>query len=329
MKFSLTLLSLVMAITTFAQGMIDVHSHVVTPEFLANLEQHDALMDEGFPIPHYNVDRHLAWMDRAGVAKSVLTLAAPQPFGAEAVRQANEYCADLKRRHPERFLFCAALPLPDVEAAIAEVKYALDTLHADGIKLATNARGQYLGAPALDTLFAVLNARAAVVILHPHRPEPVNSEVMRQTPLAMQEYLGETTRAIANMISRNVLVRFPNVKVVVPHCGAYLPLAIPRMKSLAPVMQASGLVGEIDWEKNLAALYYDLAGSHSPEVIKLMLTITSPDHIMYGSDFPYVKPEVLSAQLARMKNYLAGDPELAPYKQMFLRDNARQLFGER
>jgi hypothetical protein len=85
--------------------------------------------------------------------------------------------------------------------------------------------------------------RRAVIILHPHRPEPVNRQVMQQTPLAMQEYLSETTRAVTNMISRNVLGRYNHIKVVVPHCGAYLPLAIPRMKSLTPVMQANKMVG--------------------------------------------------------------------------------------
>ena len=165
------------------------------------------------------------------------------------------------------------------------MKYALDTLKADGIKLATNVNGQYLGAPELDTLFSVLNERKAVVILHPHRPDPVNRQVMQQTPLAMQEYLSETTRAVSNMISRNVLARYPNVKVVVPHCGAYLPLAVPRMKSLTPVMQANKMLGEIDWEANLQALYYDLTGAHSPEVIRMMLTITTPDHLLYGSAY--------------------------------------------
>ena len=42
------------------------------------------------------------------------------------------------------------------------------------------------------------------------------------------------------------------------------------MKSLAPVMQKNGMVGEIDWEANLSALYYDLAGAHSPEAMKLI-----------------------------------------------------------
>ena len=322
-----TFLISMLSATTFAQGVIDVHSHIITPEFISSLEQENRLMDEGFPLPKYDVNAHLKWMDEAGVQTSILTLAAPQPSSASIIRQTNETAAKLKREHHGRYLFCAALPLPDVNAAIREAIYALDTLKADGIKLATNVQGQYLGSPELDTLFSVLNERKAVVILHPHRPDPVNRQVMQQTPLAMQEYLSETTRAVSNMITRNVLARYPQVKVVVPHCGAYLPLAVPRMKSLTPVMQANQMVGKIDWEANLASLYYDLAGAHSPEVIRMMLTITTPDHLLYGSDYPYVAPQVLTASLARMKQYLTNESDLAPFREMILHKNAEWLFG--
>ena len=327
-KILLMATATLMAASLQAQGVIDLHAHIITPSFLSDLKEHNALMDEGFPIPHYDAQQHLQWMDDAGVQTSVLTMAAPQPFDAQTVREVNEAAARLKREHPGRFLFCAALPLPDVQAALREAVYALDTLGADGIKLATNARGQYLGAPELDTLMALLNERKALIILHPHRPEPVNLAVMQQTPLAMQDYLGETTRAVANMISRNVLARYSNLRVVVPHCGSYLPLAIPRMKSLAPVMQRGGMVGAIDWEANLGALYYDLAGAHSPEVIRMLLTITTPDHLLYGSDYPYVAPQVLTQSLARMKDYLSKEPDLAPLRKMILYQNAKWLFGQ-
>ncbi len=315
----------ILATTAFAQGVMDVHSHLITPEFVSALETEGRQMDEGFPLPKYDIESHLKWMDEAGVETSVLTLAAPQPTSAAVVRQTNEAAARIKKEHPGRFLFCAALPQSDVTKAIEEAKYALDVLKADGIKLATNVEGQYLGAPELDPLFSVLNERKAVVILHPHRPEPVNRQVMQQTPLAMQEYLSETTRAVANMISRNMLARYNNIKVVVTHCGAYLPLMIPRMKSLTPVMQANKMVGEIDYEANLRTLYYDLAGAHSPEVVRLLLTITTPDHLLYGSDYPYVAPQVLTQSLARMKDYLSSEPDLAPYKEMILYQNAKSL----
>ena len=327
-RLKITIISMTLATTAIAQGVMDVHSHLITPEFASSLEKEGRLMDEGFPLPKYDVYNHLKWMDEAGVETSVLTLAAPQPTSAQTVRQTNEAAARIKKEHPGRFLFCAALPLPDVSKAIEEAKYALDVLKADGIKLATNIDGQYLGAPELDTLFSVLNERKAVVILHPHRPEPVNQQVMQQTPLAMQEYLSETTRAVSNMISHNVLARYNNIKVIVPHCGAYLPLAIPRMKSLTPVMQTNKMVSEIDYEANLRTLYYDLAGAHSPEVVRMLLTITTPNHLLYGSDYPYVAPQVLTQSLARMKDYLSKEPDLAPLRKMILYQNAKWLFGQ-
>lgn len=318
-----------------AQTIVDVHSHIIPRSYTEMLARHDALLEEGFPLPKWEVEQQLRWMDEAGIATSVLTLAAPQPYfgnvqeSRTVVRQTNEEAARIKKAHPGRFLWCATLPLPDVDAAIAEATYALDTLHADGIKLATNVRGQYLGAPELDRLMAFLSERRAVVVLHPHKPQPTNGQVMAQTPLAMQEYLGETTRAVANMISRNVLARYPGMKVVVPHCGAYLPIAIPRMKSLMPVMQQARLVGDIDWERNLASLYYDLAGSHSPEAIRMLLTITTADHLLYGSDYPYAAPQMLTGSLRRMLDYLEAEPDLRPYKDMILGKNALSLFGQK
>lgn len=61
------------------------------------------------------------------------------------------------------------------------------------------------------------------------------------------------------------------------------------------------------------------------EVIRMMLTITTPAHLLYGSDYPYVTPQVLTQGLARMKQYLTDEPDLAPYKEMILFENAKRL----
>ena len=60
----------------FAQGVIDVHSHIITPEFVSALETEGRVMDEGFPLPKYNVENHLKWMDEAGVETSFFITAA-------------------------------------------------------------------------------------------------------------------------------------------------------------------------------------------------------------------------------------------------------------
>ena len=275
----------------------------------------------------------MKFMDEAGIECSILTMPAPQPYFddtaecQQTTRRYNEYCAKLKADYPGRFRFCASLPLPDVDAAIREAVYALDTLGADGVKLATNSRGQYLGDEELDPLMEVLNERHSVIIIHPHKPVPVNEELMAALPPAPYEYPAETTRAVLNMLVRNVLVRYPHVKVVVPHCGSFLPLAILRMNAILPALQAKGKVGEVDVEANLSRLYYDLAGAASPTVIRSMLTVTTPDHILYGSDYPYQPAEVLTGNLQRLEKELSEDKGLSAYTEMFLRKNAERLFN--
>lgn len=327
------LTALMSSIMVHAQMAVDVHTHIILPEYKELLRRHGAELEETFPLPEWEAENHISFMDSAGIGCAVLTMPAPQPYygdgveSAACIRHVNEVAAETKEKHPGRFLFCAALPLPDVDAAIREAIYALDTLRADGIKLATNSRGQYLGDPELDPLMEVLNERHAVVIVHPHRPTPYPENIIRITPLAMYEYPAETTRAIVNMLSRNVLVRYPNLRVVVPHCGSFLPLAIPRMKSILPAMVGSGYMQPVDWEGNLSRLYYDLAGNPTVEVIRAMLTITSPEHILFGSDYPYLPANVLLSNLSRLKATLAADRELSRYVEMFLWGNAANLFN--
>ena len=38
------------ATATMAQGVIDVRSHIITPEFVSSLESEGRLLDEGFPV---------------------------------------------------------------------------------------------------------------------------------------------------------------------------------------------------------------------------------------------------------------------------------------
>lgn len=331
-RYWFVLMNLFLASTAVAQRTIDVHSHNILPEFTQLLERRGAALEETFPLPAWNIASHLRFMEEAGIETSVLSMPAPQPWFGDAeecrlaVRSYNEACARLKADYPGKFLFCAALPLPDVDAAICEAIYALDTLGADGIKLATNSRGQYVGDAALDPLMEVLNERKAVVILHPHKPTPVNDEIIATAPLAIYEYPAETTRTVINLIARNVPACYPNVKVVVPHCGSFLPLAIPRMKAVHPVMQAKGFMQPVDWEANLRNLYYDLAGGATPEVVRTLLTITTPDHLLYGSDYPYQPEGVLITGLERMRTWIREDAALAPYVERILYENAHHLF---
>ena len=62
-----------------ASAQIDLHSHAITQGYLDYIKANDAEMDEGFPIPGWDVEKHIAFMDKAGIQTSVLTMPAPQP----------------------------------------------------------------------------------------------------------------------------------------------------------------------------------------------------------------------------------------------------------
>lgn len=316
--------------TTLASAQIDLHCHMIPDSYLEAIKTHGMEMDEGFPIPAWDAEEHLKFMDEAGIQTSVLTMPAPQPYfgdGTESAficRQFNEEAAALKALYPGRFLFCAALPLPDVDRALEEAKYALEVLGADGVKLATNSYGQYLGDEALESLMAYLNSRKAVIITHPHKPSAANEKLISAVPLASYEYLAETTRAILNMVAHDVLVRYPDLRVVVPHCGSFLPNALPRFKRLLPVMVKQGYMKPVDVDANLSRLYYDLAGAATDDAIESLLTVTEPSHILYGSDYPYVSATALIAAKKSLESRLAShglDP------RNVLTDNATRLFG--
>lgn len=316
--------------TTLVSAQIDVHCHMIPDSYLEAVKAHGMEMDEGFPIPEWSAEEHLEFMDKAGIRTAVLTMPAPLPYfgdGTESAaicRKFNEEAAALKALYPGRFLFCAALPLPDVAKAIEEAKYALEVLGADGVKLASNSYGQYLGDEELEPLMAYLNSRKAVIITHPHRPSSVNDRLIASVPLASYEYLAETTRAILNMVAHDVLVRYPDLKVVVPHCGSFLPNALPRFKGLLPVMVKQGYMKPVDVDANISRLYYDLAGAATDDALESLLTITEPSHILYGSDYPYVAAPALIGAKNTLETRLAShglDP------RDVLTDNAARLFG--
>jgi predicted TIM-barrel fold metal-dependent hydrolase/quinol monooxygenase YgiN len=303
---------------------------MIPDSYLEAIKAHGMEMDEGFPIPAWDAEEHLKFMDEAGIQTSVLTMPAPQPYfgdGTESAficRQFNEEAAALKALYPGRFLFCAALPLPDVDRALEEARYALEVLGADGVKLASNSYGQYLGDEELEPLMGYLNSRKAVIITHPHKPSAANEKLISAVPLASYEYLAETTRAILNMVEHDVLVRYPDLRVVVPHCGSFLPNALPRFKGLLPVMVKQGYMKPVDVDANLSRLYYDLAGAATDDAIESLLTVTEPSHILYGSDYPYFAATALIAAKKSLEARLAAHGLAS---EDILANNAARLFG--
>ena len=122
--------------------LIDVHSHIVPPFYLAENRERIA-GSRGGEISRawleWTPQQSLAAMDEHGVETAMLSLSTPGVWFGNAeearatARKVNEYGAELVRNHPGRFGLFAAIPLPDTEGALREIEYALDVLKADGI----------------------------------------------------------------------------------------------------------------------------------------------------------------------------------------------------
>ena len=59
---------LMMALSSqLVMAQIDLHSHMIPESYLEAVESHGMAMDEGFPIPQWNAESHLEFMDGAGI----------------------------------------------------------------------------------------------------------------------------------------------------------------------------------------------------------------------------------------------------------------------
>lgn len=312
--------------------IIDVHTHPVFPEYLECVKKNGALREDGFPMPmDYTIEKHIEMMDRAEVLWSCCWLSSPHAYfgnrqeSIDLCRLINEKLADGKRRYPTRFGFGATLPLPAVDAAIDEAIYSLDVLGADAVKIGSNSRGLYLGDKAMEPLFEELDKRKAVVVIHPQRPEPINETVWSSGPVPIYEFLADTTRAVLNFIANGFPFRYPNVKLVVPHNGSFLPNTYERLINIMGRLERAGEMEHIDVEEAFRRLWFDTSGSPNPN-LEFLMTCADPAHIMVGSDYCFVHFNPAVDKLNYIRGYIDGNPNLKPYKDMILRDNARNLF---
>ena len=138
----------------------------------------------GRETPTWDPLSHLEFMANFSIKHSILCVSTPQAnaFPDEKkktvalARLLNEFVAELVRIYPERFSWMAVTPLPYVEEAVREVKYAMEELHAVGVGVMTNHHGLYPGEERFDPLWQYLQTRAErgdgkeVVFVHPTDP---------------------------------------------------------------------------------------------------------------------------------------------------------------
>lgn len=230
-------------------GLIDVHHHIVPKEYLKDLSDQGVKKALGVRFPNWSADKALEVMDRNGISTSVISISAPgvyfrdkdpsMEFARGLSRKTNEICAGLIENHPERFGAFATLPLPDVDAALEELEYALDVLKLDGVFLLSNYDGYYLGDTRFERLFSELNRRKVAVFVHPATP-PGIEEIHMGVPESMIDVCFDTTRTALSLMVNGVTKKYPDVRFILAHAGGTIPYLAARLDILSTLFAGLG-----------------------------------------------------------------------------------------
>lgn len=305
---------------------IDVHHHILPPDYVTAVgdDRIGPLILAG-RTPEWTPAMSVEAMDRHGIATAVTSISAPGLwFGddEESVRLArlcNEYAAAIRRDHPGRFGVFASLPLPDVDASLAEIAYALDTLEADGIGLLTSYGDRYPGDPAFAPVFDELDRRGVVVYFHP--TDAPCSRCLPEIPAATLDFPFDTTRAIVSLLYSGTFARCRNIRFIFSHAGGTVPFLAERIARLGarPGFKEkvpNGVLPELE------RLHYDTALSANWLAFRSLLELVTPDKVLFGSDYPFA-PEATMAATVKGLIGLGLEPDVL---RGIERDNALALF---
>jgi predicted TIM-barrel fold metal-dependent hydrolase len=259
---------------------IDTHHHFTVPGLRAEVTKAGQQ-----PLLNWTPQTSLDDMDKGGVATAILSVGDPglwfgdNEAARKLARDVNEYAAKLVRDYPGRFGMFVGLPLPDVEGALRELEYGLDTLHADGVCVLSSYQGNYLGNPLFAPLMDELNRRKAVVYCHPLCAACAAQPALKDGQSRGVEFVLDTTRTILSVLASGTVTRCPDIRFIWSHGGGTVPYITTRLAGSAPKLP-KGVIYE------LQKFYYDTAQAFSPYTLPSFKKLVPVSHMVFGTDFP-------------------------------------------
>ena len=307
------------ASTGSSRGMryIDVHAHVF-PDFYEDALKAAGINDvDGWTYPKWSPDAMFEAMDGHRIEAQILSLSSPGISFAEGdkasqlARRINEYMIGLVKEHPTRLGSMAVLPLPDVDASLAEIEYAFDTLGMDGVGILTNYNGVYLADEKIAPVLEELNRRKAVAFVHPTTP-PGWKNFRVDIPAPVMEYTFDSTRMAQQLVTTGVKAKYPDIAIIVCHGGGTLSISHQRLVKYW-----------MDGKNDIFdTFYYELTATTEHEQLAVLMAMTSPERCMMGFDFPFMKPEWFDPLQEKLESYDFTSEQLAGV----IRNNALRLF---
>ena len=235
---------------------IDIHAHTFTPTMLKTLaagqewygmkytdaDQRNIFVREGkivnvHPKCKFTPEERVADMDQLGTEVQVVAIHTPvfgyhlsPADGLAQAREVNDDIAAFAKESPTRFAGMATLPMQDVDASIAELDRAVNTLGLKGAELDTVVNGKTWDEPEFLPFFKAAESMGATLFYH---PQPQHNLMLERTAkYGLNNSVGvpvEDTLLVAALIYGGVMENCPDLKVCVAHGGGPACFGMGRM----------------------------------------------------------------------------------------------------
>jgi aminocarboxymuconate-semialdehyde decarboxylase len=292
---------------------IDVHCHVVPASFPRSVRtpepSHWPAMADAHPCHRHvmiegkvyrtvsdkcwDVAKRVTDMDAMGIGMQVVS---PMPelfsYWMEAaaandlLRYVNDQTAEMVAASGGRIAGFGAVPLQDLDLAMAELMRVKNDLGFLGIEIGSNVNGRPVGAAEFDPFFALAEQLGTAVFVHAVRPAGMDRLV---GPPALQQALGYPTDvglAAASVITSNLLVRRPKLRIAFSHGGGTLGMLLPRLEEGAKAFPALKEVLQATPREQARKLYYD-ALVYDAAALRYLAELYGDSQIMLGTDYPF------------------------------------------
>lgn len=203
---------------------------------------------------------------------------------SKTVREVNEEISRMKSGSPDRFRGLGTLPLPDVEASVAELDYVMTVLGLEGVQLDTQVNGRNWDEPEFDPIFERAERLGAIVFFHASYSMP-----WRQiSPYGLADVMGESmasTLVIAALIFGGVFDRHPSLKVVIAYGGGSACFGMGRMQRGWQVKREARINIRRPPQTYLRRMFYDSL-TWSESTLRFLIDTVGADRVLMGSDWP-------------------------------------------
>jgi len=292
---------------------IDVHHHFLPTRYIEWLSSKGIAEESGRKggFPEWTPEKSLSLMDATGIQKAIVSISTPgisltaDPSGysemQSVARMVNEEGSRLAAQYPDRFGFFATLPMPDIHGSVQEACFAIDNLGAEGVILMANYHGSYIGDSSNKPLLHELNKRRAIILIHPSELPALPAP---DVPPYATDFLLDTSRAAYRFVVNGLIQEFSDLKIILAHAGGFIPFAAYRIAASVSFQTGRPLPEVI---QDFQRFYFDTALSSSPSSLPSLLAFSKSDHIVYGSDFPFVPDSGVALFTSMLDHYQGFD----------------------